>query len=260
MIDFKNLCTKVIEVAREAGEFIATEREGFSRSDIEYKGEQNLVSYVDKGAEKIVVDGLKRLLPEAGFITEEGTATHSDERYKWVIDPLDGTTNFVHGLPPYCVSIALMDGDEIVIGVVYEVTHDEMFYAWSGSDAYLNGEIISASDVKTIEDSLIAVGFSHSVIDELPDILNKMAWYQKNSNGIRRLGSAAADLVYVACGRLDAYSQIKLAAWDVAGGALIAMRAGAIVSDNSGGDNYVFGGEIVAANPHVYKEFLKTVE
>lgn len=258
-IDYKKLCVEVKKVALEAGAFIAQEHETFSPDDIEYKGEQNLVSYVDKGAEEIVVAGLRRLLPEAGFITEEGTATYNEEQMKWIIDPLDGTTNFVHGLPPYCVSIGLMDGDEMVLGVVYEVTHKELFYAWQGSSAYMNGEKISTSEVKRMEDAIVAVGFSHQVVKELPKILEKMQWYQYHTNGIRRLGSATADLVYVACGRIDAYSQIKLASWDVAAGAFILQRAGGRVSDNSGGDDYIFGGEIVATNGYLFDEFLETV-
>lgn len=260
MIDYEKLCKEVQEVALKAGQFIAQEHETFSADDIEYKGEQNLVSYVDKEAEVIVVEGLRRLLPEAGFITEEETASHSDERLKWIIDPLDGTTNFVHGLPPYCVSIALMDGEELVVGVVYEVTHREMFYAWKGSDAYLNGEKIEVSNVEKLEDSLIAVGFSHSVADMHPDVLEKFLWYQLNTNGIRRLGSATADLVYVACGRLDGYLQERLSSWDVAAGALIVERAGGRVSDYSGGDDYIFGGEIVATNAKIYDQFLDTID
>ncbi|MCD8172927.1 MAG: inositol monophosphatase [Alistipes sp.] len=258
MYDYGELCKDVCLVAREAGEYIARQREVFSFDRVEFKGAHNLVSYVDKEAEKMIVGRLSALVPEAGYITEEGTAHDNGERLRWVIDPLDGTTNFVHGLPPYCVSIALMDGQEVVIGVVYEVTLREMFYAWRDSPAYLDGKVIRASEVRSMENALIAIGFSHSALRGVPGFLDKVSWYQVNTDGIRRVGSACADLVYVACGRFDAFCQVNLSPWDVAAGAFIARRAGAVVTDNSGGDNYIFGREIVAANPHIHSEFIKT--
>lgn len=258
MLSYSEICRKVEVVARRAGEFIAAERENFSFDKVEFKGAHNLVSYVDKGAEKIIVEYLRELLPEAGFITEEGTATCTDEHLKWIIDPLDGTTNFVHGLPPYCVSIALMEGDEVVVGVVYEVTLGEMFTAWKGSQAFCNGKPIEVSKVREMSNALIAVGFSYSALAD-DSYLERVANYQRTTDGIRRLGSATADLVYVAKGRVDAFSQIRLKAWDVAAGVLIAQRAGAIVTDYSGGNDYIFGGEIVAANPYIHGEFLKSV-
>lgn len=260
MLDYKDLCEKTCEIARRAGEFIATERDNFTFDRVEFKGAHNLVSYVDKQTEMMVVEALRELLPEAGFITEEGTAEYNGERYKWVIDPLDGTTNFVHGLPPYCVSLALMDGDEVVVGVVYEVTLREMFYAWKGSDAYLNGKKITVSKVATLENALVAIGFSYSAIKNIDGYLDTVASYQLNTDGIRRLGSAAADMVYVACGRFDAFSQINLSPWDVAAGVLIAKQAGAVVSDYSGGNDYIFGKQMIAATPGVYDEFMKTVK
>ena len=259
-MDYKALCARVVDVARRAGEYIASQREGFNFSDVEFKGVQNMVSYVDKGAERMIVDDLRELLPGSGFITEEGTASGRGERYTWIIDPLDGTTNFIHGLPPYCVSIALSEGNELVIGVVYEVTHGEMFYAWKGSDAFMNGRRIAASTTDKMENALIAIGFSYATIMEVDDFLDSIAYYQKNTNGARRLGSATADLVYVACGRFDAFAQAKLSPWDVAAGAFIAQRAGAVVSDYSGGDNYIYGCEIIACTPKIYEEFRKTVK
>lgn len=259
-MDYKEICSKVCEIAKRAGTYIATERETFSFDSVEFKGAHNLVSYVDKSAEVMIVSDLRELLPQSGFITEEGTAAAHHEEFKWIIDPLDGTTNFVHGLSPYCVSIGLMRGSELVVGVVYEITLNEMFYAWQGSDAFLNGKKITASKVDKLENALIALGFSYSTQIEIDDFLDQIAYYQKNTDGIRRIGSAAADLVYVACGRVDAFCQVKLSPWDVAAGALIAQRAGAIVSDYSGADNYVFGMEIIAANPLIYKEFIATVK
>ena len=258
-MDYQNLCEQVQVIARRAGEYIAEQRATFTYDRVEFKGAHNLVSYVDKQVEAMVVVAIRELLPEAGFITEEGTAAEQGELYRWVIDPLDGTTNFVHGLPPYCVSLALMEGDEVVVGVVYEVTLREMFYAWKDSEAYLNGRKIKVSGVDSLEHALVAVGFSYSALAGTEDFLQKVAFYQMHTDGIRRLGSAATDLVYVACGRADAFTHLGLSPWDVAAAALIAERAGARISDYSGGKNYIFGREIVAATPAIYEEFLKTV-
>lgn len=259
-MDYKSLCTAACGIAREAGEYIARQRETFTFADVEFKGTQNMVSYVDKQAERMIVAYLKELTPQAGFITEEGTAGAAQQTdLQWVIDPLDGTTNFIHGLAPFCVSIGLLDRGELVVGVVYEINMKEMFYAWKGSDAYLNGRKISVSTTDKLENSLIAVGFAYSVQANENGFMDKMAWFQQNTNGIRRLGSAAADLVYTACGRFDAFVQTRLSAWDVAGGALIAKQAGAVVTDYKRGDNFLFGGEIIVTTPKIYEEFKQHV-
>lgn len=260
-MDYQQLCFQVCDIARRAGSFIAQQREEFSFDQVEFKDEQNLVSYVDKQAERMIVAALRELVPQAGFITEEGTTSQArGESLCWVIDPLDGTTNFVHGAPPYCVCIALMEGTQTVVGVVYEVTLREMFYAWKGSEAYLNGAPIRVSATQELENALIAIGFSYNPTKlELADFLEEAAYFQRHTNGIRRLGSAAADLVYVACGRFDAFYHARLSAWDVAAGALIALQAGAVVTDYKGGDNYVFGCEIIASTPAIYDEFKKHI-
>lgn len=260
MIDYREICLKVCDIAREAGEYIAGERKVFSHDKVQFKGEQNLVSYVDKEAERMIVSQLNKLIYGTGYITEEGTATHANEYLKWIIDPLDGTTNFIHGLPPYCVSIALMEGDEIVIGVVYEVTLKEIFYAWRGSPAYHNGYIANVSQITELKHSLIAVGFSHKSITGIDGFLDTMAYFQKNTNGIRRLGSATADIVYVACGRFDGFFQANLAPWDIAAGAFIAKAAGAMVTDYKGGDDWLFGERLIVSNPCIYGDILDKVK
>jgi myo-inositol-1(or 4)-monophosphatase len=148
----------VIEIAKEAGSFIREQRKTFSPDQIEIKGLNDLVSYVDKTAEKIIVAALQKALPEAGFITEEKTISITGEVYNWIIDPLDGTTNFIHGVPVYSVSIALQKFDELILGVVYEINQDECFYAWKASPAYLNGNEIKVSNCKTLDKS-----FSHGL-------------------------------------------------------------------------------------------------
>lgn len=263
MINYEQICSEVQTIARKAGEFIASERESFSFDKVEFKGVHNMVSYVDKQAEKMIVSELKALVPSSGFITEEDTeeaiqatkeASASGKKYTWIIDPLDGTTNFIHALPPYCVSIALMEGDELVVGVVYEITMKEMYHAVKGGAAYMNDKQISVSNVKELDNSLVAVGFSYSTDAEIEKFAKDFALYQRQSHGVRRTGSSTANIIYVACGRFDMFFQINLAAWDVAAGALIAKQAGAIVEDFDGGDNYIFGKQIMCCNPYIYDE------
>ena len=256
MTDYQAICERVRETARRAGKFIAEQRLTFSYDQVELKGQHDLVSYVDKEAEKMVVSELREILPEAGFITEEGTIEQArGERFRWITDPLDGTTNFVHGLPPYCVSLALMEENELVVGVVYEAFSGECFHAWKGSKAYLDEKEIRVSTIDRFEHTLTAVGLSHSSKDTITDLLHAMEVLLHQTSGIRRIGSAAMDLCYVACGRVDGFFQKNLAPWDVAAGALIVERAGGRVTDFGGGEDFVFGREILAANPAVYTDY-----
>jgi myo-inositol-1(or 4)-monophosphatase len=245
---YQHLCSLTCEIARTVGKFMAEERKGFDSSMIESKGLHDLVSYVDKESEKRIIEQLSKLLPESGFIAEEGTSSKHGERFNWVIDPLDGTTNYIQGVPIYAVSIGLLDGDELVVGVVYEVGLDECFYAWKEGGAYMNGEPIRVSERYDIHDALLATGFPYSNFDQLDEYLALLKWTMTNARGVRRLGSAATDLAYVACGRFDAFWEYDLKPWDVAAGTLIVKEAGGVVTDFNGGNNYVFGGEIIASN------------
>ena len=260
MIDYECLCLQVRDIAKQAGGFIRKESYTFSSKSIEVKGLHNFVTYVDKGAEKIIVNRLQEILPEAGFIAEEGTVTTRGERFNWVIDPLDGTTNFIHGLPPYSVSIGLLEDNCPVLGVVYEITLDECFYAWKDSPAFLNEKKIQVSDKAKVQDALIATGFPYCDYHLMRPYINCLEYFLQNSHGVRRLGSAAVDLAYVACGRFEAFYEYGLNPWDVAGGAFILQQAGGRLGDFSGGCNYIFGKELVAANSSIFDEFLKTVQ
>jgi len=260
--DFQEICNKVIEAARRAGEFIAAERKVFTYGKVEMKGEQDLVSYVDKTAEGMIVEALGGIIPGAGFIAEEGTASDSQvsqSRFKWIIDPLDGTTNFVHGMPPYCVSIALAEDDKVVVGVVYEVTIGECFYAWKGSPAYLNGEQIRVSDAADMKNSLVITGLAYDTRKLIRDFIRHFEYFNLNTHGARRLGSAATDLVYVAAGRAEAFYQANLSPWDVAAGAFIVKQAGGIVTDFGGGDDWLFGRQIIATNNKLYTQFFERI-
>lgn len=258
-IDYKLITQKVAELARETGAFIKEGRDT-TPIDIETKGKNDFVTKFDKEAEVRIVTALKEILPEAGFIAEENTSDKRGDRFNWIIDPIDGTTNFIHGLFPYCISIALMEDEEIVSGVVYEVGLDENFTAYKGGRAEVNGQPIHVTTHAKVSDCLIATGFPYTNFSLMEPFIESLHYFMKNSHGMRRMGSAAADLVYVACGRFDAFYEYNLAAWDVAAGAFILQMAGGKICDFSGGDNYLFGGEIIASNNKVFDEFKGLVK
>jgi myo-inositol-1(or 4)-monophosphatase len=252
------LLTGIIDTAKEAGAFIRKERENFSYDQVEIKGLNDLVSYVDKTSEKIIVEKLALLKPEAGFIVEENTLTER-KAYNWIVDPLDGTTNFIHGINCYAVSIALAHEKEIIAAVVYEVSRDECFYAEKGQGAFLNGNAIHVSSRKTLSESLIATGFPIYNFTRIESYLKCLEQLMRNTHGIRRIGAAAADLCFLACGRVDAFFEYNLSPWDVAAGALIVQEAGGTVSDFRGGDNWLFGKEVCSTNGHLEKEFSELI-
>ncbi len=254
-MNYKEICTKVCGIVRETAGFIDNEALLRSGLHIEEKGEQDFVTRIDKGAEERLVNGLSELLPEAGFFAEEGTSEKKGDRYNWIIDPIDGTTNFIHGLPPYAISVALMEENEIVIGVVFELGFRDMFYAWKGSKSYMNGIEINVTKTPTVKQSLIATGFPYTDFSRMKGFFETMDYFMKHSHGLRRLGSAATDIVYIACGRFDAFYEYGLHAWDVAAGALILKQAGGRVCDFNGGENYLFSGEIIASNAEIFDEF-----
>jgi len=259
-IDLQMLCHKVVELSKEVGSFIKNERLKFSSDKIEIKGKNDLVSYVDKTSEERIVKRLSELIPESGFIAEEGTSTKKGEIYNWVIDPLDGTTNFIHGIPCFSISIALMRDQELVLGVIYEINLDECFYAWEGSKAYLNEKEIRVSSIHKLSDSLLATGFPYYDYHKLNEYMELFKHFMKNTHGLRRLGSAATDLAYVACGRFEGFYEYSLQPWDVAAGAFIVQQAGGKVTDFKGGKDFIFGKELVAGNTQCFDEFLMTVQ
>lgn len=258
MIDLKHIAAEISGIAQKAGLFIRQEARGFARDRVEFKGKSDMVSYVDKEAEKILVGALREVLPGAGFITEENTVGQGQKEYTWIIDPLDGTTNFIHGLPTYAVSIGLLHGSEVVAGTIYEVNHDETFYAWKDGGAYLNGKAIKASKVDKIDDSLFATGFPYYDFEKLAEYLAILDELMKGAHGLRRVGSAATDMAYVACGRYEAFFEYNLNSYDIAAGTVLVREAGGKVTDFKGGDNYLFGGELLAGGL-VHPEVLKVI-
>ncbi|MDR3694974.1 inositol monophosphatase family protein [Mucilaginibacter sp.] len=256
----KEVTHKVIEIAKEAGAFIREQRKTFSPDKIEFKGLNDLVSYVDKTAEQIIVSALQLVLPEAGFITEEKTINRIGDKYNWIIDPLDGTTNFIHGLPVFSVSIALQEGDDLVVGVVYEINQDECFYAWKDSPAYLNGHEIRVTSTPTVDKCLLATGFPYYDFQKQTAYIELFAELMRSCHGLRRLGSAAVDLAYTACGRFDAFYEYNLNAWDVAAGIVIVRQAGGEVVNFKGGNEVLNTRELLATNGKITGETLRVIQ
>lgn len=253
-MDLILITQNIVDIALEVGVFIRTERTKFNYNTVEIKGLNDLVSYVDKTSEKLIVEKLKQLPIDAGFMVEENTISEKKE-YNWIVDPLDGTTNFVHGIPSYAISIALEFKGEIIIGVVYEVSRNECFWAFTNGGAFLNGIQISVSKQQKLSESLIATGFPIFNFEKIKPFLICLEYLMRNTHGVRRIGAAAVDLCYLACGRVDAFFEYNLNAWDVAAGALIVKEAGGTVCDFNKGNNWLFGKEIIATNSIIKIEF-----
>ncbi|MCT4586574.1 MAG: inositol monophosphatase [Carboxylicivirga sp.] len=257
-MNYEAICNQVCDIAKQVGNYVKTERDK-NHVNIEIKGSNDFVTQVDKAAEQKIVTELKKLIPDAGFIAEEGTDDSKGIVYNWIIDPIDGTTNFIHGLAPFAISIALQENEELVIGVIYEMGLDECFYSFKGGSAYLNEAEISVSKTTQVKDSLIATGFPYSNYARLDGFMDSVRYFMENSRGLRRLGSAATDLAYVACGRFDSFYEYNLKPWDVAAGAFLVKQAGGEVCDFDGGNNYLFGQEIIASNRAMHNEFKEVI-
>ena len=229
--DLEYLCAEVRQIARKAGAFLRDERQKFDRERVEEKSAHNYVSYVDKESERRLVEQLSTLFPEAGFIAEEGSGSLTDEEYCWVIDPLDGTSNYIHDMAPYSVSIALR--------------------------AYLDGKEIRVTDVAVLDKAFVALGFPYDSDHYRPvaqKLVDRLYGY---AGGTRLLGSAAAELCYVACGRFDARIEGHLGPWDVAAGGLILMQAGGRLSDFAGGDTWPSAEQVMASNGVIHDKILR---
>jgi myo-inositol-1(or 4)-monophosphatase len=258
-MDIKEICRKTEIIASGAARYIMTESARFDLNRTESKGLNDFVSYVDISVEKLLVEKLSSLVPSAGFRAEEGAYENGGGKYCWIIDPLDGTTNFIHGVHPFAISIALAEDNEIIAGVVYEAGGKETFTAWKNGGAWLNGKRICTSKSKRVSDSLIATGFPYSDFANLPAYLKCLEYFLKNSHGIRRMGSASIDLSYVACGRFDGFFEYGLKLWDIAAGSILVREAGGRISDFSGNEKNLTGSETIAANSSVYSDFLEIV-
>ncbi len=257
MLNLESLTKKVQELAMQAGKFLEEGYQNFDRARVEEKSSHNYVSYIDKTSERFLVKELSALLPEAGFIAEEGTGSLNDENYCWVIDPLDGTTNYIHGMGPYAVSIALRNKEELLLGVVYEVTRKECYYAWKGSKAWMNGREIHVSNIATLDKAFIAIGFPYDSDHYRPTALHLVDRLYGFAGGTRLLGSAAAEICYIAAGRFEARIEAFLGPWDVAASGLILIQAGGRMSDFSGGDTWTNAQQVIASNGFMHEKILE---
>ncbi len=258
-MNYSRICENVRSIVSETASYIESQHRNREDISTETKGRQNFVTSVDKNAEKMLVENLSRLIPESGFIAEEGTSNKKGERFNWIIDPVDGTTNFIHGMYPFAISVGLMENNEIVTGVIHEVGYNESFYAWKDSPAFLNGNEINVSDTPRVADALIGTGFPYTNFTYLSGFMESVEYFMEHSHGLRRLGSAATDIAYLACGRFDAFYEYGLKPWDVAAGILIVQQAGGRIGDFEGGDDFLFGGEIVASNAAIFDELRPLV-
>lgn len=244
-----------VEAALAAGAF---QRYRFATQlAIDMKGDKNLVTEVDRESERLIVASLKARFPAHNIVAEEGEYPQGDSPCRWIIDPLDGTTNYAHGFPWFCVSIALQVAGELVAGVIYNPIHEELFTAIKGGGAYLNGRRLQVSSRAPLENTLLGTGFPYDCATDPANNFANFIAFQKVARGIRRAGAAALDLAGVAVGRLDGFWELKLKPWDVAAGVLLVLEAGGTVSTFDGSPYDVFNDRIVASNGLIHNEMTR---
>jgi myo-inositol-1(or 4)-monophosphatase len=218
-MNLQDINNQVTNLIQETGAFIRKQRENFSMNMVETKGLHDYVSYVDKESEKMLVNGLKTIIPGSGFVAEENTAGNNNEDYIWFIDPLDGTTNFIHGITPFAISVGLQHKGSMVMGFVLELGQNELFHSYLGAPVFCNNREVKVSNAAGISEGLISTGFPINKFGQLTQHLEAVREVIQKSHGVRRHGSAATDLAYVAAGRFDGYFEYGLSPWDVAAGA-----------------------------------------
>jgi len=249
----QDFLTPMQDLAREAGTLLMS---FFGKVAIEYKGDVDLVTEADRGSEKLIVERIRRQWPDHDLIGEEGSRRETGSDFRWYVDPLDGTTNFAHGFPAFCVSMALEYRGERIAGVVYDPSRNEMFAAEKGGGSRLNGASIHVSKTARLAESLVATGFPSHKRHQNPNI----HFYHQitlRSHGVRRVGSAALDLCYVACGRFDAFWEFNLNSWDTAAGVLLVQEAGGKVTNFSDAPFSIDSREVLATNGLLHGEMLK---
>lgn len=240
-------------IARQAGQLL---KEGLDRPrEIRYKGAIDLVTEMDVAAEKVIVDAIRAAYPDHAILAEESGVTEGAAGYRWVVDPLDGTTNYAHGLPLFCVSIGLEKDGEPLLGVIYAPMLDELYAAEVGKGASLNGKPIKVSAIETLERSVLVTGFPPEVREKATNLAAFTSFITR-SQAVRRLGSAAIDMAWVAAGRFDGFWEPRLAPWDMCAGCVIIREAGGVVSGYDGGPFSIYGKEVLATNGRVHDEMI----
>lgn len=250
------MLTIAIEAAKEAGKFLKYNVGRVRHVERKEGEERNLVSEIDRGSEERIISIIRRHYPNHAILAEESGASTSASDYTWVIDPLDGTTNFLHGVPIFCVTIAIEYKGEIVAGVVYDPNLDELFTAEKGSGAYLNGKRLSVSTTSRLIESLLVTGFPYDIAENPQNAIGHFVNFLVEARGIRRLGSAALDLSYVAAGRFDGFWEVNLNPWDMAAGMLFVREAGGRVSDFAGEESTIYKKQVLASNGRIHEAML----
>ena len=254
MIAYHEYLQEAISAARIAGQY---QKSRFASTlEIEMKGEKDLVTEVDKESERLIVEHLLSRFPGHDIIAEEGDYLQAGSPCRWIIDPVDGTTNYAHGYPWFCSSIALELEGELIAGVIYNPIYDELFTASKGDGAYLNGNRLSVSTRMPLSNSLLGTGFPYDCATDPANNFASFIAFQKSARGIRRAGAAALDLAYVAAGRLDGFWELKLKAWDVAAGVLMVREAGGVITTFDGSPYDVFNDKIVASNGLIHDSMV----
>src|SRR5216684_1276184 len=248
-----------VRAARRAGSIINRAALDGSALKVRSKRPNDFVTQIDSAAEDAIIDIVRKAYPGHGFLCEESGATPGDAEYVWIIDPLDGTTNFIHGFPQYCVSIAVQHRGGIAHAVVYDPVKNELFTASKGRGAFLNDRRIRVSKCTRLKESLVGTGFPFKELSRLDLYTGQLRNLIQGSAGVRRAGAAALDLAYVACGRLDAFWEMGLSPWDMAAGALLIQEAGGLVGDFSGEARYLQSGDMSAATPKVFPQLLEAL-
>jgi len=244
-----------ISLARDAGNIL---REKFdSQHVIHYKGEINLVTEADKMSEDLIIASINKNFPEHGILSEESPAQNSQAKQRWIIDPLDGTTNYAHGYPVFCVSIALENEGVIVLGVIYDPLRDDMFVAERGQGASLNGKKLKVSKTATLSRSLLATGFPYDIRVSKDNNLNHFNLMALEAQAIRRAGAAALDIAYLAAGRFDGFWELKLMPWDMAAGCLMVEESGGVISDISGGNWDISSPNVLVSNGLIHEQMIR---
>ena len=248
---------KAIEASRLAGEAVRHYAHQVQKLDVENKAHNDFVTKVDRESENLIVRLLQKAYPDHAFLGEEAGRQGINSDYEWVIDPLDGTTNFLYGIPQFSVSIALKHKGRLAVGVVYDPLRDETFAASRGDGATLNGRRIRVSERSSMQNALLGTGIPFRAGQNLDLYLQTLKVLLPDTAGVRRPGSAALDLAYVACGRFDGFWEFGLREWDMAAGVLLVQEAGGLIGDPLGNSTHMQCGDIVAANPKVFKEMVK---
>ncbi len=253
------MLSTAIEAAKEAGKFLKYSVGRVKNVEVKQGEERNLVSEIDKGAEEKIISIIKRKYPTHAILAEESGANDSRSDYKWVIDPLDGTTNFLHGLPIFSVTIGIEFKGEIIAGVTYDPNLDELFTAEKGSGAYLNGRRLKVTTTSRLIDSLLVTGFPYDIAQNPENAIGHFVNFVVEGQGLRRLGSAAIDLAYVAAGRFDGFWEVTLNPWDMAAGVLLVREAGGRVTDFIGGESSIYKKQVLATNGAIHEAMLQVL-